>query len=56
MKKSKTRTLKLSKISVAVVQALEIKTLNGGTEPVSRNLMPPMTQAPDEDTICYAVR
>ena len=55
MKKHKTRTLKLTKIAVAVAQQLELKAIQGGTEPVSRGLIPPMTQAPDENTVCYAV-
>lgn len=55
MKTRKRRTLKLTKISIAVAQQLELKAIKGGTEPVSINIIVPMTQAPDEHTVCYAV-
>ncbi|MEM6684894.1 MAG: hypothetical protein AAF617_03775 [Bacteroidota bacterium] len=55
MKTHKTRLLKFSKISIATIQALELKAIKGGTEPVSIG-SPAMTQDPDDNTVCYAIR
>jgi len=52
MKKKSTRNLQLAKISVAVIQKLQTKAVKGGSEPVS----PPMSQAPDEEKVCYAIK
>lgn len=52
MKKKSTRNLKFTKISVASIQTSAIKAVKGGTEPVS----PPMSQAPDDQTVCYAIK
>ena len=52
MKKQNVRTLQLVKNSVAAMQELNAKTIQGGSEPVS----PPMSQVPDGETICYAPR
>jgi hypothetical protein len=53
MKKHKKRTLQLKKISVAIIHELELKAIKGGSEPVSIGI--PMSQAPDEQTVCYAL-
>ncbi|EDP95275.1 hypothetical protein U8527_15765 [Kordia algicida OT-1] len=52
MKKKTKRTLQFAKISVAAIQTLDAKGIKGGTEPVS----PPMSQAPDDQTVCYAIK
>ncbi|PTX62700.1 natural product precursor [Kordia periserrulae] len=52
MKKQKINKLKLSKKSISVLQKLELKEIKGGTEPVSA----PMSQAPDDQTICYQLQ
>ncbi|AXG72014.1 hypothetical protein KORDIASMS9_04276 [Kordia sp. SMS9] len=57
MKKHKPRSLRFTKFSIANIQELKKKAINGGTEPVSE-LNPPMqmTQMPDEQTVCYAIQ
>lgn len=52
MKTTTRRSLKFTKISIAVIDKLLEKSIKGGTEPISV----PMTQAPDEEGICYAIR
>lgn len=52
MKNNKTRRLQLAKISIATIHELNLKTIKGGTEPVSV----PMSQEPDDQGVCYAIK
>lgn len=57
MKKDTSRSLKLTKISIAIIQELELKAIKGGTETVSEcQLIVPMSQEPDEHTVCYQIK
>jgi hypothetical protein len=58
MKKSTKRNLKFSKVSIAVIDRLMQKSLKGGTDTVSEEFPKgyQMTDLPDENGICYAIR
>jgi hypothetical protein len=55
MKKNRLKKLRLSKVEIAHISTVLSRKIKGGTDTISDRAFPPMSQAPDEQTICYQV-
>ncbi|WP_420574253.1 hypothetical protein [Kordia sp.] len=56
MKSKQTYNLKLSKIAIAQMNCFQKEIIKGGTLPTSELNGYQMSEDPDEETICYAIR
>ncbi|QHI36006.1 hypothetical protein IMCC3317_13590 [Kordia antarctica] len=52
MKKNQIKKLQLTKIDIAKITDMFTSEIKGGTDPVS----PPMSEAPDRNGVCYAIK
>lgn len=53
MKKNQKSKLKISKVAISKITFLVLNKVKGGTIPIDPR---PMTQNPDGQTVCYAIK